>query len=914
MAMALAMLLGACGGDKPEALLASAKDYLAKNDAKAAVIQIKNALQKDPALAEARFLLGKALLASGDATGAEVELRKALDAKYPADQAVPLLAQALLRSGQAKKLLSDLTAAELTTPEAKADFQTSVGLAQASLGQMDKGRASIAAALALKPDYAPALIAKIRLALANQDFVEALAVAESILAKAPTNPEAWKLKGDILWVQGNGEGALAAYRKATEVRPDFRPGHVALLEALLQQGKLDEAGTELEAMKKVLPKNPQTLMGEGIYLFMKKDFAKARDVVQELLKIAPNNPKALLLAGAIQVQLNSPTQAEDFLTRAVTLAPEGLAQRRMLAMVYLRLGQPARALAAVEPALANADKNASLAALFGQIYLQNGDPQKAEEYFKKSAVLDPKDPKKQTAIALTHLAAGQVDSAFGDLEQIASTDAGTSADMALIASALQRKDFAKALMAIDGLEKKQPDNPLVHTLRGTALVAKGDEAGGRTSFAKALSLNAAYLPAATSLAGLDLKANKPEEAKKRFESVLAADPKNVQAMLGLADLKARTGAKPDEVVAQLDAAVRANPGEPAARMALISFYLGNKDPTKAISAAQDAVAAIPNEPRILDGLGQAQQAAGDSNQALATYGKMAALLPNSPEVYLRMAEIHAAAKNRDAAMQALRKALQIKPDLLPAQQGLIVLNMEAGNVAEAETVVREVKKQRPTEAIGYLLEGDVAAKRKAWPVAIAAYKDGLKHTPDSQLAVKLDMALKAGGNDVEADKFAASWLAQHPSDALFRLHLAETATARKDFATAGRHYQTLLQQQPDNPLLLNNAAWVLGQLKDPKAIELAEKANRLAPNQPGILDTLGALLAEKGDLVRAQELLQKALDLAPQAAEVRLNLARVQIKAGNKADARKNLDVLAKLGDGFPAQAEVTRLALELGK
>ena len=56
MAMALAMLLGACGGDKPEALLASAKDYLAKNDAKAAVIQIKNALQKDPALAEARFL------------------------------------------------------------------------------------------------------------------------------------------------------------------------------------------------------------------------------------------------------------------------------------------------------------------------------------------------------------------------------------------------------------------------------------------------------------------------------------------------------------------------------------------------------------------------------------------------------------------------------------------------------------------------------------------------------------------------------------------------------------------------------------------------------------------------------------------------------------------------------------------
>ncbi len=852
-------------------------------------------------------------MASGDPVGAEVELRKAMEAKHAPDQVVPLLAQALLATGQGKKVMTEFQKVELTTPEAKADLQTSIAMAQAAAGQLDKARQSIDAALALKPDHAATLLVKARLVLAGRDIDGALGLVESVVAKDAKNHEAVKLKADILGLKGDADASLAAYRQAVAAKPDFVAAHAAIVGALLRQGKLDEAGKQLEAMKKAVPKNPQTLLVDAEYLYQKKEFKQARDAVQEVLKVAPQHPKALLLAGAVHFQLSSFVQAEDFLARALKQSPEATLARRMLAAIYLRTAQPAKALAVVEPILDDADKDSGLLSLAGEIYMQSGNAQKAEEYFSKAAALDPKNVTKQTKLALTHFVEGKADTAFGELERIASADTGTSADMALIATSIKRKDFAKAMKAIDGLEKKQPDNPLVHALRGTVLVAKGDVPAGRKSLEKALSIKAAYFPAAATLASLDLKDNKPDEAKKRFEGVLAADAKNVQALLALAELKARTGGSADEVAAQINKAVQAGPSEPGPRLALINLHLANKDANKAVAVAQDAAAALPERLEILDALARAQQAAGDTGQSLAVYGRVASLMPGSPQPYLKMAEVNAAAKNKEAAIQNLRKALELKPDLLAAQRGLIMLYLDAQNVPDAQKIVREVKQQRPKEAIGFLFEGDIAASRKAWPDAVAAYRAGLKQAPSTELAVKLYAALYAGGNGPEAEKFATGWLADRAQDGGFRLAMAEAATARKDFSTAVKHYQVLLQAQPNNPVVLNNVAWALGQLKDPRALDYAEKALRLAPNQPAIMETVATLLAEKGDTARALELLQKATTLAPASGELKLSTARVLIKVGKKAEAQKMLEELGKLGDKFKGQAEVAKLLKEIG-
>ena len=95
---------------------------------------------------------------------------------------------------------------------------------------------------------------------------------------------------------------------------------------------------------------------------------------------------------------------------------------------------------------------------------------------------------------------------------------------------------------------------------------------------------------------------------------------------------------------------------------------------------------------------------------------------------------------------------------------------------------------------------------------------------------------------------------------------------------------------------------------DDDATALAEKANEAAPNQPAFMDTLAVLLSDKNEHARALELQKRVVALQPQVPLFKFNLARIHIKAGEKAQARPLLDELSALGDKFNRQAEVDEL------
>jgi cellulose synthase operon protein C len=909
LAVLVALLVTAgCSDNDPEKPLASAREYLQKNDLKSATIQVKNALQIRPDLAEARFLLGTILLQQGNASAAEIELRKALAAKHPESRVVPELALSLLMQGQNQKLVDEFGQVPLGDAAADATLQTTLAAAYGALGKPELAESALTGALKADPHHSPALVLRARQKAAARDFDGALATVDEVLAHDARNVDAWKLKGDLLlYAKGNAEDGLAAYRKAVEMRPDSVPARFALMAALLQQDKLDDAAKQLSELKQVAAGHPQTSYLEAQLAYKRNDYKLARELSQRLILTAPT-PRNLELAGLVELQLNSLDQAEGYLAGAVRAAPELRLARRLLVTTYLRSGQPAKALATLNDAMGKDGLDPSLFMVAGQAYLQNGDAKTAEDYFAKALKLDPNNAGKQTALAVTHLAGGETTSALDELQSIAESDKGTSADLALISAEVRRGNFAAALAAIARLEAKQPDKPLAADLRGRVQLAQKDNAAARKSFEQALTIDPTYFSAVASLAALDMADKKPDEARKRFESLLATNPKNSQALLALAELAAARGASTAEVAGLVNNAIQANPAEAAPRLVLIELYLGARDGKQAMAAAQNAVTMLPNSPELLDALGRAQLQAGETNQAIATFAKLAALKPLSPMPHLRLAAAHMTNKDPQAAEQSLRKALELKPGDAQIQRGLISVLLEEKRVDDAMAIARSVQKQRPKEGVGFALEGDIRASQKDWDATTAAYRSGLRVEPSTALAIKLYAATTTAGKAGEADRFAATWMNAHPKDAAFLTYLGDAAIARKDYAVAEKHYLAALQIRPDIAPALNNLAWTTQQLHKAGAIAYAEKANTVAPNQPAFMDTLAMLLSEKGDHARAVALELKALALQPDNATFRLNLAKIYLAAGEKPHAKTELDAVAKLGDKHPLYPEASAL------
>jgi predicted Zn-dependent protease len=180
-------------------------------------------------------------------------------------------------------------------------------------------------------------------------------------------------------------------------------------------------------------------------------------------------------------------------------------------------------------------------------------------------------------------------------------------------------------------------------------------------------------------------------------------------------------------------------------------------------------------------------------------------------------------------------------------------------------------------------------------------------------AQRLHSALIGGGQQAEARRLAADWRQRHPDDLLFAQYLGDIALAEGHADAAEAFYREVLAKRPQDPVALNNLAYTLALQKKPGAVTLARQALLAAPDAPAVLDTLAFCLAAEGELPQALLAQGKAVQAAPEAPMLRLQLARLQLQAGDKSGARAELAVLARLGSGFARQAEVAALLKSAG-
>ena len=910
LTLVVAILLAACSrADDPAALVSSAKDYIAKRDYKASIIQLKNALQGEPNNREARYLLGLSSLESGDLISAEVELDKAIDLGLATDEVQIALARTLLAKGNASGVISKFGAATLSSPKQQAELRALVAMAQFGRGPRAEGQKALDEALALDSSNASANLAMARIAAANRDVAGAMQRIDAALAVSPANWEALVFKADLLALQGQVQPATDAYRAAIEAAPGQAAPRLSFVTYLIRQRSADLAAAEVEAMRKAIPRDVRTTYARALLLSDQRKFAEASKVILEVLKVSPNHVPSLMLAGMAAFETRAYAEAESHFRKAVFNAPDAIGAKRMLAATHLRMGQADTAMNEVRELLAQAGDNLDVLVLAGEVHLAAGDGAGAARHYERARALNPESARLQTRLAQIRFATGDNEKGFAELESASENHPGDyQADLALIAVHLRQRQADKALEALQTLEQKQPSNPITHYLRGVALLLKKDYAKARISFERTVALNPTYMPAIGSLARLDLREKNLEAAKARYQSVLTKEPNNEQALLGLAVLLRVGGANPAQIEKLLKQSIAANPSSPTARAALINYYLRSRDAKTALGVAQEAAAALPGNAGMMEALGVTQLAAGENRQAVATFTRLAEMQPKAAEPHVLMARAQLAAKNPDEAIKALRAALERKPDLASAQRDIAVIYVKTGRAEQAVREARSVQKERPNQPFGYVLEGEIYVAQENWEAAERAYRQATKKFDLPILAARAHAVSVASGKAKEADTLAEQWVKTHPQDAFVLNYLAERDLATKHYENAARRYRMALERAPDNALILNNLAWVSHQLTEPKALEYAERAHELAPGSAAIMDTLGALLTASGETERGLELLGRAAELAPTAYQIRLNFAKALIKANRKGAARTELEALAKLDSTVPQQQEAAKL------
>lgn len=901
--------LPGCFGESEADLLKSANAYIEKKDYKAAVIQLKTVLQANAESPDGRLLLGKVLLKSGDPVAAAVELRKARELQVPDEKVVPDLARAMVLIGEHGKLATQFGDTTLRDDTAMADLLTSLATAKALQNENEPAAELVKRALALKPQFNDAVTLQARMKATDGDIDGALALTASVLERDPGNAAAGTFKGDLLRLTKNDTaGALAAYRKVLETTPDAVNAHAAVMTILVAESKLDDARKQHTAMKAVAPNHPETLFFEAQLAYADKDFKRVREIADRILKAFPDNVRVLELAGAAEFRRGAYLQAEAMLARSLKIAPRQMVSRQLLAQTYLRLAMPEKTLELLQPVIDSNQVDAGSLSLAGEAYLQMGDAKRSEAAFQKAAKLAPDNARVRTSVALAQLARGDSAQAMTALEGIAAGDKTARADLALIAARMKANDMPGALKATDALEGKFPDKAIAFDVRGRIQLLQKDFPAATVSFEKALAKDPQHFPSTAGLATIDVNQGKPEKARERFEALLKANPQNHPAKLALAELAARTGAAPAEVSRLIAEAVKINPGDQRSQLLLVNQYLSSGDPKAALNAAQAATAALPNSNELLDALGRAQLASGDAQQAVSTFRKLISAQPSRAEHHVRLGEALAANKDLAESSRSMKRALELKPDLVPARRGLAQLALLNNSPKEALQQARELQTRLPKDANGWALEGDIESAGRNYDAAAIAYRGALQRRPTADTAVRLHNTLLRANKAADADRMAADWTREHSKDAVFRYYLGDLALGKNDLAVAEAHYRGVLEMAPTHALAMNNIAWLLAKQSKPGAVEMATKANELAPNRPALLDTLATALAAEGKYPQAIEAQKKALALAAKEPSLKLNLARIYLKAGEKPYARAELEELAAMGEKFGEQAEVKTL------
>lgn len=873
-----------------------------------AVIDYKNVLQLQPRHLEARWRLGQTYLGLHQAASALSELKEAASLAGQHPEIHLDTARALLEVGKYQDALTDLA---LYRGPLNADRVALEAQAKMGLGQKDAAKAALKTAVQESPDAASLQLATARMALSEQDLPGAAAALGAALKITPKDPEALLLSGRVALAQHRYSDAEGAFRLSYQTASSKTQAGAGLAESLLIENKFDEAKVVIDELAKAGPGVVGVQYLQGWLEYAQEHWAGAETILRGVVQMMPKHPQALLMAADSCFRQKKYDLAESLLKTFDEFYPGQPPAHKLLGAIYLKQHRAADAIKTLASFADAEPPDPGILGLLSYAYYLSGDNAQGAVLLQKAQLLAPDSPSLQAQQAIGEIASGDAAAGIASLEKLAAAAPTSVQPRQLLTFAhLLKGDGQAAIDTATELTRINPD-PMAHNLLGIAYARQGDKPHAREAFNAALNRDPKFAPALANLGFLALSDGQEQAGKAKLEAAWAVDKSYTAAALGLAALAERAG-KPEETKRRLEEAVAAQPRASAPRWLLAERLLNSGQREEAITLARSAFELAPTTRASRLQMGTFQLRANLPEDAYKTFAALQAEIKETSPVTYWLAEASRATRRFDEARQHYHALELANPATMEVLWGLFATELATKTFDAADAMIGKI--DAVDKAIGARARGELAFARGDLPAAIQAFRDALTLNSNTSTFLQYVNALRRQGDAPEIRKAYAEWLTQHPEDVASRLHLGEFELGQKDYKAAQAAFEKILQAAPEQPVALNNLAWLYDVDGDDRALAIAEKARQLLPNLPESADTLGWILVRQDQLHRGLKLLEEARTALPTEPNIAYHYAYALNKAGDKARAEEILSEVLGTEQKFDAINDARALLRRLTK
>lgn len=289
----------------------------------------------------------------------------------------------------------------------------------------------------------------------NEDWNTYISSMEQILILEPNAADIYYLIGEAYRFKGDTANALASYKEAKSLDPNFSAPYLGEARVRLMRDPGYDAEDLLNEAIDLDSNYGEAYLERAKFLISRKDAEAAIVDLNRAVKLMPNSTDVYLTYASAYLALDEDASALEAAEKALSMDITALPVYEMLGRLYLEDGQYQRSVETLEVYLVYEPEDALALARLGQAYYEIGEYESAVSALDRATTINRTGLRKYLLYrGLAHLELGDdIEQAVEDLEDGKDADDESyNANLALLRGYFIAEKYGSAFLQVEALK------------------------------------------------------------------------------------------------------------------------------------------------------------------------------------------------------------------------------------------------------------------------------------------------------------------------------------------------------------------------------------------------------------------------------------------------------------------------------